>query len=170
MYNRRVPKTHPRIEACGTIDELNAALGLARASIAESSPVHEFVSPKILQIQKQLIDLMGEIGTNKPDLERYARDGFKIISADFYAPLETWIKEIEAQNISFKGWATPGATMVSATLDVARTVARRAERRVEELLHLGETENRHLQIYLNRVSDLLWLLARWVETANEAGR
>lgn len=159
MYNRRVPKTHPRIEAYGTVDELNAALGLARASSQQ-----EFITAKLLHVQKNLVDLMGELATDKADLARYAKDGYRIIDAEYSTPLEGWIKEIEAQNISFKGWATPGATIESATLDVARTVARRAERRVEELLHLGETENRHIQIYLNRVSDLLWLFARWVET------
>ena len=105
---------------------------------------------------------------DKADLDRYAKDGYKIIGREFPDELEGWIKEIEAQKISFKGWATPGATPEAAALDVARTVARRAERRVEQLLESGEVENRHLQIYLNRLSDLLWLMARWAET--EAAR
>ena len=159
MYNRRVPKTHPRLEAYGTADELNAALGVARAATKA-----EFVSSKLLHIQKTLVDLMGELATDKMDLERYARDGYKIVTADLSTQLESWIKEIEAQKVSFKHWATPGATPESAALDMARTIARRAERRVEELLHRGEIENRAIQVYLNRVSDLLWLLARWVET------
>lgn len=159
MYNRRVPKTHPRIEACGTIDELNAALGVARAASSE-----DFIRTKLISIQQTLIDLMGEIGTDKADLARYAKDGFKIIGSEFAVSLEAWIQEIETQKVSFKGWATPGATQEAAALDLARTIARRAERRVEHLLQLGETENRALQIYLNRVSDLLWLLARWAET------
>lgn len=172
LYNRRVPKTHPRIEACGAIDELNSAIGLARASLApprgegrgEGSPsIHDFISPKLLHIQKQLIDLMGEIATDTADLPRYAKDGFRIITAEDYAPLEIWIKEIEAQKISFKGWATPGGTPTASALDLARAIARRAERRVEKLLQSAATENRHLQIYLNRASDLFWLLARWAE-------
>ncbi|MGZ8899639.1 MAG: ATP:cob(I)alamin adenosyltransferase, partial [Limisphaerales bacterium] len=88
--------------------------------------------------------------------------------AEFSSPLENWIAEIEAQKISFKHWATPGALPDSAALDMARTIARRAERRVEGLLELGETDNRCIQVYLNRVSDLLWLLARWVETQDES--
>jgi cob(I)alamin adenosyltransferase len=159
MYNRRVPKTHPRIEACGTIDELNASLGVARAGAED-----QFITLKLLRIQKQLIDVMGELGTEKADLARYARDGFKIIGPDFFSELESWITEIEAQKVSFRGWATPGGTPTAAALDLARTIARRAERRVEQLLQEGETENRNLQIYLNRLSDLLWLMARWCET------
>ena len=163
MYNRRIPKTHPRLEAYGTVDELNAALGVARA--ANNS---EFVTAKVLHIQKSLVDLMGELATDKADLERYAKDGYKIIGPEFAAGLETWIHEIEAQKVSFRNWATPGATVESASLDMARTIARRAERRVEDLLHSAEIENRSIQIYLNRASDLLWLLARWVETQAEA--
>ncbi len=159
MYNRRVPKTHPRIEAYGTIDELNAALGVARATNKE-----EFVTSKLLHIQKQLIYVMGELATEKADLPRYAKDGFKSITLEHAEELERWIKEIEAQKISFQGWATPGATPEAAALDMARTVARRAERRVEGLLQSGETENRAIQVFLNRVSDLLWLTARWCDT------
>jgi len=159
MYNRRVPKTHPRLDAYGTIDELNAALGVARA-IAKA----EFVTSKILHIQKALVAVMGELATDKQDLERYAKDGYKITGPELSGELEIWINEIEAQKVSFKHWATPGATQESAALDMARTIARRAERRVEALLHSGEIENRAIQIYLNRVSDLLWILARWVET------
>jgi cob(I)alamin adenosyltransferase len=154
-----VPKNHPRLEAYGTVDELNAALGVARAASSE-----DFVSTKLFRVQKDLVDLMGELATNKADLERYAKDGYKIIGPEGSAELEGWIREIEAQKVSFKYWATPGATVLSAALDMARTVARRAERRVEDLLQLGETENRNIGVYLNRVSDLLWLLARWVET------
>ena len=159
MYNRRVPKNHPRLEANGAIDELNAALGIARAAVKD-----EFITTKLFQIQKDLVDLMGEIATESEDLERYAKDGYKIINSDLPALLETWIKEIESQKISFKHWATPGATMESATLDMGRTIARRAERRVEDLVISGLVANRCISIYLNRMSDLLWLMARWVET------
>jgi cob(I)alamin adenosyltransferase len=159
MYNRRVPKNHPRLEAYGTVDELNAALGVARAGSGA-----EFVSSRLLRIQKDLVDLMGELATDKQDLERYKKDGYRIIGPELAHDLELWIQEIEGQKISFKHWATPGATPEAAALDVARTVARRAERRVEDLLQSGESENRDIGIYLNRVSDFLWLLARWVET------
>ncbi|HSY09670.1 MAG TPA: cob(I)yrinic acid a,c-diamide adenosyltransferase [Candidatus Dormibacteraeota bacterium] len=162
MYGRRVPKNHPRVEACGAIDELNAALGVARAT-AE----HDFVRNNLFWIQKSLVDLMGEVGVVTEDLPRYARDGYLLVTPEMTAKLEKLVKEIEAQNISFKGWATPGATKDSAVLDMARTVCRRAERRVCDLKKSGELKNGEIIIYLNRLSDLLWLFARWTETKSD---
>jgi cob(I)alamin adenosyltransferase len=159
MYNRRVSKTHPRIEACGAVDELNAAIGVARAETKDSAR-----NEKLLRIQKKLVGLMGELATHKDDLERYKREGFELISAEAPEEAEGWIKDLEAQNISFKGWATPGATREAAALDLARTVCRRAERQVQGLIEAGEIQNRASQVYLNRVSDFLWLLARAAES------
>ena len=159
MYGRRVPKSHPRVEAYGTVDELNGALGLARA-MAE----HDFVRENLLAIQKDLVVLMGELCVQPEDLERYVKDGYPLVTPRLTAKVDALVHEIEAQNISFKGWATPGATKNSATLDVARTVCRRAERRVCALKASGELKNGGIIIYLNRLSDLLWLFARWVET------
>ncbi|HEU6448296.1 MAG TPA: cob(I)yrinic acid a,c-diamide adenosyltransferase [Verrucomicrobiae bacterium] len=158
MYGRRVPKNHPRVEACGAIDELNAALGMARALAAES-----FLSENLLAIQRDLIVLMGELGVQPEDLNRYFNDGYLPVTPEMTAQLDKIVKEIEAQNISFKGWATPGATQCSAALDVARTICRRAERRVCELKFTGEVRNAEMVIYLNRLSDLLWLMARKAE-------
>ena len=159
MYGHRVPKNHPRIEACGTLDELNAALGLARATATEP-----FVSGNLFWIQKSLVDVMGEVGVLTEDLPRYARGGFTLVTPVLTAALDALVKEIEAQNVSFQGWATPGATLHSAALDVARTVCRRAERRVYDLQAAGALANPEVLIFLNRLSDLLWLLARWTET------
>lgn len=159
MYNRRVSKCHPRVEAYGTVDELNAALGLARASAQ-----HTFVADNLLIIQKDLVILMGELATGTDDLPRYAQDGFTLVTAALTAKLDKLVIEIEAQSITFKGWATPGATLNSAALDVARTVCRRAERRVCALHEAGQLQNPEIIIYLNRLADLLWLFARWVET------
>jgi cob(I)alamin adenosyltransferase len=163
MYGRRVAKNHPRVEAYGTVDELNAALGLARAT-AE----HEFVRVNLLAIQKDLVILMGELAVLNEDLERYIKGGFSLVTPALTAKLDALVNEIEAQNISFKGWATPGATHNSAALDVARTVCRRAERRVCDLQIAGELKNDEIIIFLNRLSDLLWLFARWVETQAKA--
>lgn len=159
MYGRRVPKTHPRVEACGVVDELNAALGLARASATEA-----FVGDNLFWIQKNLVDLMGEIGVLMDDLPRYAKDGFSLVMPEMTAKLDALVREIESQNVIFKGWATPGATKNSAALEVARTICRRAERRVCELKEAGELRNMEILIYLNRLSDLLWLFARWAES------
>lgn len=161
MYGRRVPKNHARVEACGTLDELNAALGVARAAGA-----NQFVTDNLLWIQKSLVDIMGEVGVMPEDLPRYVKDGYKLLTPELTAMLDGLVKELEARNISFKGWATPGATQSSAALDVARTICRRAERRVYDLQAAGELGNGEIVIFLNRLSDVLWLFARWAETEN----
>src|SRR5580765_7962502 len=101
MYNRRVPKTHQRVEAYGGLDELNAALGLARATATES-----FISDNLLVTQKELVTLMGELATCPEDRERYVKDGFALVDAKMTARLEGLVKEIEAQKITYKAWAT----------------------------------------------------------------
>src|ERR1044071_8918402 len=115
MYNRRVSKCHPRVEAYGAVDELNAALGVARAIATD-----EFITQHLLVIQKDLVILMGELATLPEEIEKYVKDGYSLITAEMTARLEKIAKEIEGQNISFHGWATPGANRVSAALDVAR--------------------------------------------------
>ena len=159
MYNRRVSKCHPRVEAYGCVDELNAALGAARAT-AE----HDFVRDNLFIIQKDLVNLMGELATAVEDLPRYVKDGYTLVTSQMTHKLDALVKEIEAQQVSFKGWATPGASVHSAALDVARTVCRRAERRVCALQEADQLQNSEIIIYLNRLADLLWLFARWVET------
>jgi cob(I)alamin adenosyltransferase len=158
MYNRQVSKCHPRVEAYGGVDELNAALGLARAA-AEDDLLRE----RLASLQKDLVLLMGELATAMEDLPRYVKDGHSLVTPVLTATLEKWIKELEAANVPAKGWATPGANTASASLDLARTICRRAERRVCALQEAGQLDNPEIVIYLNRLSDLLWLLARWVE-------
>jgi len=158
MYQRRVSKAHPRVAAYGAVDELNAAVGLARASAQQ-----DFVRQNLLAVQKDLVVLMGELATAVEDLPRYVRDGYLRVTADMTTRLEGLTKEIESAGVSFKGWATPGASLPAATLDVARTICRRAERRVCALHEAGQLQNAEIIAYLNRLSDLLWLLARWAE-------
>jgi cob(I)alamin adenosyltransferase len=159
MYRRRVPKTHPRVEACGAIDELNAALGVARAHATD-----EWLQHELLPIQKQLIAVMGELATVPEDRERYVKDGYEIVTGELTAKLDALVNHLEAQKISFQGWATPGATLLSAALDSARVTCRRAERRVCAVRESGEAMNPGILVYLNRLSDVLWLMARWAET------
>lgn len=163
MYNRRVSKSHPRVEAYGCVDELNTALGMARATAT-----YDFAKDNLLLIQKDLVILMGELATAVEDLPRYVKDGFQLVTPEMTAKLDKLVAEIEAQKVSFKGWATPGATVHSATLDVARTNCRRAERRVCVLQEQDLLQNAEIIVYLNRLADLLWLFARWVETKEAA--
>ncbi len=165
IYGRRVPKTHPRIEACGAVDELNATLGLARASAK-----YDFVRDNLLVIQKDLVVLMGETGVVTEDLPRYVKDGYSLVTPEMPAKLDALVREIEAQKINLQGWATPGETMNAATLDAARTVCRRAERRVCALKESGELLNAEIVVYLNRLGDLLWLFARQEEARSGSGK
>ena len=118
--------------------------------------MHEFIDG----IQMRLIGLMGELAVDPADAETYAQSGLAGVSADDVAGLESLAAEIESEVPPPAGWVRPGAAenRAAACLDVARTVCRRAERRV---LALGEgVRNRQLTRYLNRASDVLWLLAR----------
>jgi cob(I)alamin adenosyltransferase len=159
MYNRRVSKCHPRIEACGCVDELTSALGLARAT-AE----HDFVRQSLLSIQKDLVLLMGELATAVEDLPRYVKDGHPLVTPKLTGKLDKLARGIEAEGAAFKGWAIPGASVHSAALHLARAICRRAERGVCALQEKGQLQNPEIIVYLNRLSDLLWLLARWAET------
>jgi cob(I)alamin adenosyltransferase len=160
MYNRRVSKCHARVEAYGAVDELNAALGLARASAPNPA-----LNSRLEGIQKDLVILMGELATQVEDLPRYVKDGFSVVTGDLTAKLDLIAHEIEAQKVSFRGWATPGANLAAATLDVARTTCRRAERRVCALHETGQLQNGEIIVYLNRLADVLWLMARQAEHA-----
>jgi len=166
MYSRRVSKCHPRVEAYGCVDELNSALGLVRATAG-----HDFTRDHVVLIQKDLVTLMGELATATEDLPRYVKDGCSLVTPQMTGKLDQLIREIEAGEVKCVGWATPGANLQAAALDLARTVCRRAERRVCGLQETGQLQNAEIIIYLNRLADLLWLFARWVETreATSAG-
>ncbi len=157
MFGHRTSKTDVRIEALGTVDELTSALGLARA--AGLSPEFE---QAVDRIQGDLIGLMGLLSCVTSDRNRYQEKGFALIGAQDVNWIETLAKEIEAKTGRFTDWARPGAehSLVKAGFDFARAVARRAERRV---WHLHETDGPlpdAVLTYLNRLSDLLWLMAR----------
>jgi cob(I)alamin adenosyltransferase len=147
------------VEAYGCVDELNAAMGLARATASE-----KFVRESLVAIQRDLVVLMGELATAVEDLPRFVKDGFSLVTPELTAKLDKLVEKIELQGITYDGWATPGATAHSAALDVARTTCRRAERRVCALQEANQLQNAEIIIYLNRLSDLLWLFARWAET------
>jgi cob(I)alamin adenosyltransferase len=159
MYGRRVSKSNPRVDAYGCVDELNAALGLARVVASDN-----FIAEQIYDIQKELIIVMGELATAPEDLERYLKDGYQLTTAEMVDRLTSTIDDLEKDKLlHFKDWAIPGSTLVSAALDLARTTCRRAERRVTSLGEVTKNINGDILRYLNRLSDLCWLLGRYAE-------
>lgn len=159
MFNRQVSKCHPCVEACGALDELHSAIGLARAMADEQA-----LRQQLLQIQKDLVVLMGEVATLPEDKLRYVREGFPPVTPEMVQRLDALVQDLESQQITFKGWAFPGDNLSGAVLDLARTTCRRAERRVCVLQDTGQLKNPQILIFLNRLADVLWLLSRWVET------
>jgi cob(I)alamin adenosyltransferase len=160
MYGSRVPKTDRRVEAYGTVDELNAALGLVRATTSES-----LVQDVVLSVQKELVILMGELAVADKDRERYLKDRYEVVTAAMVDRLTDVVNDLEKNyHVDFKHWATPGYSLSSAALDLSRTTCRRAERRVVALFDNRAYVNPETVRYLNRLSDILWLFARYIET------
>jgi len=157
MFNRRVSKCHPRVEACGNVDELSSALGVARASTRDP-----FFQTTLEEVQKDLIILMGELATLETDMELYIKSGFPRIDIRQTEKMDALVQQLEREQ-QVKGWALPGANALSAYLDLARTICRRSERGICSLADGGTLDNRCIIIYLNRLGDVLWLLARKAE-------
>ncbi len=159
LFGHCVLKNHPRIHALGAVDELNAALGLVRVT-AKS----EIVLTVVPLVQMELIALMGELATPHGEEERYSKTSMKGIEAAHVERLDGLVAKLEEQGaLKFEGWALPGAggSLGGAHCDVARTVCRRAERSVMDLAGTEEdVPNREIVRYLNRLSDVLWLMAR----------
>jgi cob(I)alamin adenosyltransferase len=157
LFGKRIAKTSKRIEALGNVDELNAALGLARAAAHDV----EWIA-LIDRLQSMLIGLMGQLAYLPEDEAKYVEKKYAAIAP---ADLDWIVAEAhryEAQGIKFTGWAKPGAegSMARAGLDYSRAVARRAERSVLVLHESGEPVPEVVRLYFNRLSDLLWILAR----------
>ena len=162
MYGRRVSKSNPRVDAYGCVDELNAALGVARA-FSENA----FISEQILSVQKDLIVVMGELATAREDIDRYVKDEFKLTDAEMIDRIGGVIVDLEKDKSLYpKDWVIPGGTVVSAALDLARTTCRRAERRVAVFIANEKDFNPEILRYLNRLSDLCWVLARYAERSS----
>lgn len=161
LYGQRVPKDHPQIEAVGCFDEFNAALGYAKATC----PLPERTA-QLEQIQKDLVSLMGEVVCAEADTERYLSSKFSRIGETELARIDKGVADLEAKNLKMDGWATPGANLHAAAIDLARSIGRRAERRLVALPASGKSLRPVVRQYVNRVCDLLWLMARDAETAN----
>jgi cob(I)alamin adenosyltransferase len=162
LYGQRVPKDHPQIEAVGTFDELNVALGNIKPLLAPDAggrTTHEFLTA----VQKNLVALMGELACAETDATRYLGSKFEKIADPDLAQLDTAVAALEARGLKFEGWATPGANALAAAFDFARATARRGERRLCSLPNQGRTVRPLLLQFVNRLSDLLWLFARAAE-------
>jgi cob(I)alamin adenosyltransferase len=158
LFNRRVSKTDARVEAYGSVDELNAALGLARAATG-LGPLND----EILRIQNELVLLMGELALDSADRAKYEERGGRYLREDASERLTTLVHEGETK-VTFKDWVMPGGTPLGAALDFARTVCRRAERRVIMLREQEVALNPEIIRYLNRLSDLCCIWARLAES------
>ena len=157
LYGGRVPKDDLRTEAYGSLDEAISALGLARA-LAGDGPRAD----RILELQRELFIVGAELATGagqRANLERH----FNVVTAAMVDALQREIVDLEARVPLPGGFVIPGGTPVGAALDLARTLVRRAERRAVTLHRAGELENPEVLRYLNRCSDLLFMLAREAE-------
>jgi cob(I)alamin adenosyltransferase len=144
----RVPKYDPRPEAYGTVDEAQAALGLARAAgcLPRTGKV-------LLSIQRDLYSLMGELAAGAESLPANR------LTSSHVDQLEAWISEAEIAVDMPREFVVPGDSLAGAALHLARTIVRRAERLVVRLASEGDLSNRHVVRYLNRLSSLLFALA-----------
>jgi cob(I)alamin adenosyltransferase len=157
---RRVPKDSPRIEAYGTIDELNAIVGLARVFNAEQlkrGKKYRWLDEVLRRVQDELFDLGSELAT---PAESFYEGMFRVGESQVTG-LERLMDECQKDLAPLKSFVLPGGGRVGGFLHQARTVCRRAERRVLELSRIEDVGEWPLK-YVNRLSDLLFVLSRWV--------
>ncbi len=156
----RVRKDHPRVETYGTVDELNAFLGVAAAGTAarRDEPGFDVLHERLLRIQGELFDIGAELAT---PIDSRNREKIVPLAAEASRRLENWIDEATAAPPPLRTFVLPGGEMLAAHLHVCRTVCRRAERAVVTLAQ-SESLNAELIVYLNRLSDLLFAWARLV--------
>ncbi|HXI81710.1 MAG TPA: cob(I)yrinic acid a,c-diamide adenosyltransferase [Verrucomicrobiae bacterium] len=166
----RIAKDDLRTEAYGTIDEAVAALGLARAQLGVKDRLGTLAAgfgdlPEIiLRLQRELFVAAAELATEPSAWDRQ-RDGVSRVTAAMVEGLDTILREAEAHIVMPTEFVVPGETPTSAALELARTIVRRAERRAVTLGSEGLIPGPHLLPYLNRLADLLWVLARAAEQA-----
>ena len=149
----RISKGELRVETSGCIDELNAAIGVARAHCGDDA-----LAQRMLAIQRELFALGSAVST-KPG----GRREVPAITDEMIARLDAFVRELEATPALVRDWTVPGALRESAAFEVARTVCRRAERNAVRLQSSGEDIQKNVLAYLNRLSDVLWLAARALE-------
>lgn len=154
LSGEEVAKDDLRLETYGTLDELVAHLGMARSLLKDSSLTQE-----IRDLQVDLFRVGAELSCTDPAKNKWAEPTTKT----HVETLETKMRTLESQIKLPRSFLVPGTTPASAALEVARTVSRRLERRAVELANRGDYHNEHGLIYLNRLSDYCFLLARTAE-------
>jgi cob(I)alamin adenosyltransferase len=161
LFGGRVAKNAPQPTAYGSVDEAQAAIGVVRAEVDRGSDIDSM----LIHIERDLWVLMSELASapeNRPKLT----PGESLVTADMVSHVEHLIDQTNERFEQPTEFVVPGQNRVAALLDVARTVVRRAERETVD----AAIADSHVLAYLNRLSDLLWMLARWQEGESLASR
>lgn len=161
LYGGRVPKSDPVTDAYGTVDEAVAALGLAR-SLAQD----EELANEILALQRELFVVGADLAANPGERGRLEEE-VSLVTGSMVRRLEGRIDELVERRPLPEVFVVPGANPPGAALDVARSMVRRAERGVVGLERAGRAVNPDARRYLNRLSDLLFVMARWAAGESE---
>ncbi len=168
LYGGRVGKDSSAVEAYGTVDETVAALGVARAELGMLAPeVLPDLSALLMRIQRELFVMGAELATGADAVDRL-QDGVTRVDEAMVLAVEADLAAWEARVTMPREFVLPGADRLSAALEMARVTARRAERRVVALGHAGHPLGPWVVPWVNRVADLLWVLARAAEAAQGA--
>ncbi len=161
LYGGRISKADPAAEAYGSVDETVAALGVARAGAPSQ------LGATLLELQRELFVVGADLATN-PDERQKLTDEVSRVTPRMVERLERLIDEAVERHPLPQEFIVPGSSPLSAALDLARTLCRRAERRAVELREAGREVGPEALRYLNRLSDLLFVLAREAGGPNEA--
>jgi cob(I)alamin adenosyltransferase len=155
LYGGRIPKDDLLTEAYGTTDEAVAALGLARASTP-----NEAMAADLLALQRELFVVGADLATNPHERDKLEPE-VSLVTEAMVRRLERRIDDLVEERALPQVFVVPGANAASAAIDLARAIVRRAERAVVALEHAQREVNPEVRRYLNRLSDLLFVLARW---------
>lgn len=157
LYGGRVPKDDLHTEAYGALDEAISALGLARALCSQPSR-----AGRLLDLQRDLFTVGAELATAAPDHDKLEKH-FATVTPAMIEALDAEVADLESAVPLPRGFVIPGGDPVAAAIDLGRTFVRRAERRAVTLQRAGGLANMEVLRYLNRCSDLLFMLAREAE-------
>jgi cob(I)alamin adenosyltransferase len=155
LYGGRVPKTDPRCEAYGTVDEAVSALGLAR-SLVKSDKLKVIIK----NVQRELFTVGAELSTDPKEYSKLQKH-FSVVTPEMTAHLEDLIDELNQEITLPRAFIIPGASTASGALDLGRSILRRAERRVVALKEQGLLGNPQVLKYINRLADLVFVMARY---------